>query len=198
MNKELLLKKAQSVCAKDASLIVDPDFTTLVYGKGNADSSVFIIGEAPGSKEDKTGIPFVGAAGKRLDGLLELAGVTIDDYYLANILKYRPTKNRDPKPDEIALHTPYLLKQIEIIKPKIIVTLGNFATKFVLSGFDVSQMKKIVGVSELHGVVKEISVEGEVFTVLPLYHPAAMIYRQKLRGEMEDDMAVLKKFLSST
>ena len=129
--------------------------TNLVFGKGNAECDILIIGEAPGAKEDIEGYPFVGRAGKNLDKLLNIINLNLDDVYIANILKYRPPKNRDPTKDEMKNHTPYLIKQIKIIKPKIIATLGNYSTKFVLSGFDSDNMKKVKG-----DLIK-LAIEGE-------------------------------------
>ncbi|MCB9361849.1 uracil-DNA glycosylase [Candidatus Woesearchaeota archaeon] len=167
----------------------------IVFGKGNPDASIMFIGEAPGEKEDLQGVPFVGAAGKQLDSLLQSIGMTLDDAYIANILKYRPPGNRDPQPDEIARHTPYLIEQIEIIKPKVIATLGNFSTKFVLARFKVAGMKGIQGVSQLHGKPVEVSTSNAMFTVIPLYHPAAMLYRPQLREILHEDFQIMKQYL---
>jgi len=169
--------------------------TNIVFGKGNPDADLLFIGEAPGEKEDKQGIPFVGRAGKQLDGLLRSIDLTLEDVYIANILKYRPPNNRDPKPEEIANHTPYLLEQIKKIKPKVIATLGNFSTKFVLAGFNVEGMKKIGGISLLHGKPTKQNLDETTFTVLPLYHPAAMLYRPALRESLEKDFLVIKTLL---
>jgi DNA polymerase len=161
--------------------------TNLVFGKGNPEAQIMFIGEAPGRNEDEQGLPFVGAAGKKLDELLHVIGLSIDDVYIANILKYRPPKNRDPNGQEIVTHTPYLVEQIKIIKPRVLITLGNFATKFVLAGFNPDGMKKIGGISTLHGTHVPISVDGFSCTVVPLYHPAAMMYRPQLRQVIEED-----------
>lgn len=170
--------------------------TNIVFGKGSPDAPIIFIGEAPGDKEDKLGVPFVGSAGKKLDKYLQLIGLNLDKVYIANILKYRPPMNRDPKPDEIERHTPYLIEQIKVIKPKIIATLGNFSTKFVLSKFKVEGMKKIPGVSELHGQIIPIKIGRQEFIVVPLYHPAATMYRPKLRPVLEEDFWKMGKFLA--
>ena len=167
----------------------------LVFGKGNSIADIMFIGEAPGAKEDKLGEPFVGAAGKELDKLLESVGLSIDDIYITNILKYRPENNRNPTLLEIETHTPFLLKQIEIIKPKIICTLGNYASKFVLSCFNVKKMKKVEGISKIHGKLQEISYDKITVKVLPLYHPAAMLYNPKLRSVLKNDFLLLKKLI---
>ncbi|MGM5484740.1 MAG: uracil-DNA glycosylase family protein [Nanobdellota archaeon] len=172
--------------------------TNMVFGKGNPEAEILFIGEAPGGKEDEKGVPFVGSAGKKLDNLLDRISLSLDDIYIANILKYRPPKNRDPKPDEIERHTPYLVEQIKAIKPRIIATLGNFSTKFVLAGFDVKGMKKIGGISGLHGKFMKKTVDGMEFTVVPLYHPAAMIYRPQLKEVLESDFRKMGEFLGKT
>jgi uracil-DNA glycosylase family 4 len=169
----------------------------LVFGKGNPDAQILFIGEAPGAQEDLQGIPFVGSAGKELDKLLHSIGLSLDDVYIANILKYRPPENRNPSVEEIKNHTPYLVEQIKIIKPKLICTLGNFSTKFVLAKFDVNGMKKISGISQLHGRPVDISVDGLSFKVVPLYHPAAVLYNPRLRKDLQDDFLKLKDMLSS-
>ncbi|MEM4637467.1 MAG: uracil-DNA glycosylase [Candidatus Woesearchaeota archaeon] len=169
----------------------------LVFGKGNPDAKIMFIGEAPGEKEDELGMPFVGAAGKELDKLLRSINLTLEDVYIANILKYRPPNNRDPTKEEIKRHTPYLIEQIKIIKPKIICTLGNYATKFVLASFDISKMNKIEGISKIHGKVREIQIEERVIKVIPLYHPAAMLYNPVLRNILAQDFLEISKILSS-
>jgi len=173
---------------KDAS-------TNIVFGKGNVDADILFIGEAPGEQEDLQGIPFVGRAGKELDTLLQSIGLTLEDVYVANILKYRPPKNRDPSVEEIKRHTPFLIEQIKIIKPKVICALGNFSTKFVLAKFEVEGMKKIEGISFLHGKPVDIEVDGMRTKVIPLYHPAAMLYNPKLREDLNKDFTIVKKWI---
>ncbi|MFW6231155.1 MAG: uracil-DNA glycosylase family protein [Nanoarchaeota archaeon] len=175
----------------EADLPLKETATNIVFGKGNPDAKILFIGEAPGEKEDLQGYPFVGAAGKQLDKLLKSIGLGIEDVYIANILKYRPPKNRDPNPEEIKAHTPYLIEQVKIIKPKVIATLGNYATKFVLAHFSPDGMKTIGGISGLHGKAKQMSVDGLDFFVIPLYHPAAMLYRPQLREVLEEDFRVM-------
>jgi len=170
--------------------------TNLVFGKGNPEADILFIGEAPGAKEDLAGKPFVGAAGRELDKLLHHIDLCLDEVYIANILKYRPPNNRDPTEAEIERHTPYLIEQINAIKPKIIITLGNFATKFVLSGFRVEGMKTIPGISTLHGKARDLIVDGAHYIVVPLYHPAAMLYKPPLRAVLKEDFAKIKKLLT--
>jgi DNA polymerase len=164
----------------------------LVFGKGNPDAKIMFIGEAPGANEDKQGLPFVGAAGKRLNSFLESINLTLDDCYIANILKYRPPDNRPPKPDEMERHVPYLIQQIHIIKPKVLVTLGNFSTRVVLAGFSISKMKEIDTISELHGKSFNVIIGLDKCTVIPIYHPAACIYNPKLKKDILDDFQKIK------
>ncbi len=168
--------------------------TNIVVGKGNFDADILFVGEAPGRNEDEQGSPFCGAAGKNLDKLLDSVGLSLDDIYVANILKCRPPENRDPLPDEIRAHTPWLLKQIRDMKPKVVCSLGNYATKFFLSLGDVDLMKKQPGISEVHGVARDIDINGLKIKLIPLFHPAAIIYnRTKLTPLWEADMEVVKR-----
>lgn len=169
----------------------------LVFGKGNPDASILFIGEAPGEKEDEQGIPFVGMAGKELDKLLRSIDISLEDVYIANILKYRPPNNRDPTIEEIYRHTPYLIEQIKIIRPKIICTLGNYSTKFVLASFNVSSMKKIDGIAKIHGKINHIIIDDMDFIVIPLYHPAAMLYNPILRSTLERDFLGMQEILKN-
>ncbi|MFT4311892.1 MAG: uracil-DNA glycosylase [Candidatus Woesearchaeota archaeon] len=168
--------------------------TNLVFGKGNPHATILIIGEAPGAKEDQAGEPFVGRAGKELDALLGHIGLSVQEVYIANILKYRPPKNANPTVEQMRNHTPYLLRQIDCIKPKIIVTLGNFATKFVLSGFDVSNMKNIDTISKIHGQKHQILIHKKTYLVFPQYHPAALLYNPKLREIVKEDFLNMRSF----
>jgi DNA polymerase len=167
----------------------------LVFGKGNPHAKIFFIGEAPGSKEDELGEPFVGSSGKELDKLLKSINLSLEDVYIANILKYRPPNNRNPTKEEIATHTPYLIKQIKEIKPLVICPLGNYATKFVLSSFSVEGMNKVEGITNIHGKLKKIKFKDFEFLVFPFYHPAAILYNPKLRIVMSEDFISLKKVL---
>jgi len=169
--------------------------TNLVFGKGNPEAPILFIGEAPGAKEDEQGVPFVGAAGKKLDTLLQSIGFTLEQCYIANILKYRPPQNRDPNVEEIRRHTPYLIEQIKVISPKVICTLGNFSTKFVLAKFDVDGMKQVEGISALHGKVQPIQINDHSFSVVPLFHPAATIYRPQLWDVLLEDFQTIKTLM---
>ena len=171
--------------------------TNIVVGKGNESADILFVGEAPGAKEDEQGIPFVGAAGKNLDALLGKVGLSLDDVYVANILKCRPPENRDPLPEEIVKHTPWLLEQIKEIKPRIVCSLGNYATKFFLAGGDVDQMKDMQGITQVHGKAKDMEINGVKIRLIPLFHPAAIIYnRTKLTPLWEEDMEIVKKEVS--
>ena len=164
----------------------------LVFGAGSHDPKVFFIGEAPGAKEDEQGLPFVGAAGKELETLLNSISLTRDEVFITSILKYRPPGNRAPTFEEIKAHTPFLVDQIRILKPKVIVTLGNFATKFILAGMDIYKMSEIAGITQLHGKVQKIHFEGMNLTVIPVYHPAALLYNRKLKDDLGDDFQAIR------
>ncbi|HYD02900.1 MAG TPA: uracil-DNA glycosylase [Alphaproteobacteria bacterium] len=195
MDKIKELEKIKQDILDDMKCPLKDSAKNLVFGKGNPDASILFIGEAPGAKEDELGIPFVGAAGKELDKLLNSIGLTLDDVYIANILKYRPPENRDPNIEEITRHTPYLIRQIKVIKPAIICTLGNYSTKFVLASFDVSKMNSIAGITKLHGKANDLLIDGMNFKVIPLYHPAAMLYNPNLRSVLAEDFLTMGEIL---
>jgi DNA polymerase len=153
--------------------------TTIVFGVGDPNARVVLVGEAPGKNEDLKGEPFVGAAGQLLNELLAEAGLARDDVYIANVLKCRPPGNRNPEQAEIETCTPFLREQIRVINPEVLVTLGNFATKFVL--------KTDVGITRLHG---KVQTAGR-FKVLPIYHPAATIYDRSKRDDLFADFRQL-------
>lgn len=153
--------------------------THTVFAKGNPCARVAIIGEAPGRNEDLQGEPFVGAAGKKLDALLELAHLSLEDVFIANILKCRPPSNRNPKAQEIVACAPYLRAQLSIVQPKLIITLGNFATQFILRTGE--------GISSLRG---SFHVAGP-FLVWPTFHPAATMYRPQWTEALESDFLAL-------
>jgi len=167
--------------------------TNIVVGKGNVNADILFVGEAPGKNEDLQGVAFVGAAGKNLDVLLEKVGLSLDDVYIANILKCRPPENRDPLPEEIKAHTPWLLKQIREMKPKVVCSLGNYATKFFLAGGNVDEMKRQPGISSVRGKVRRIEIDGLKIKLIPLFHPAAIIYKRQLIDDWEKDMEVVKR-----
>lgn len=154
-----------------------------VPGSGNPAADIMVIGEAPGAKEDETGVPFVGAAGKFLTQLLESIGLKREDIFIANCIKHRPPGNRDPLPEEIRIYGPWLQGQIDIIDPKVIITLGRFSMEFVLgSGFSISKV---------HGQPKRKN--GRV--VVPMYHPAAALYSGNLRPVLLADFQKIPKII---
>lgn len=162
-----------------------------VIGQGNHSAKIMFIGEAPGANEDKTGVPFCGSAGKILNLLLVSVGIKREDVYIANILKDRPPANREPAPEEISACTPYLLRQIAIIEPKIVATLGNYATHFILEQFGVPDSR--LGISQLRG--KKFTVQDPLnqkpCTIIPLYHPAAAIYNSQLLDDLKSDFRII-------
>ena len=167
-----------------------------VVGEGDVDADVMFIGEAPGKREAETGRPFVGASGRVLDELLGGIGLEREDVYITNVVKDRPPDNRDPRVPEIELYTPFLLRQIEIIEPRVIATLGRFAMEFMLEQFDLPQRGRRI--SDLHGEPLEVDVPYESMgkvTLLPLFHPAVALYNQNQRGTLEDDFRVLKRHI---
>jgi len=159
--------------------------TTLVFGVGRPDADLLFIGEAPGRNEDLKGEPFVGAAGQLLDELLASIGMHRSEVYIANILKCRPPNNRDPLPAEIETCTPFLREQTRLIEPRVIATLGNFATKFVL--------KTTTGITRIRGTVQHAGR----FTVLPIFHPAAALYDRTKRDVLFEDFARLRELLDA-
>ncbi len=170
----------------------------IVIGKGNLNADILFVGEAPGRNEDEQGLPFVGAAGKNLDKLLANVGLSLEDIYVANILKCRPPENRDPLPEEMKVHTLWLIEQIKEIKPKVVCSLGNYATKFFLSGCDVGGMKNQPGITQVHGKVKMIKVGDLDIKLIPLFHPAAIIYNRSLLDRWNEDMEIVKGEISQT
>lgn len=168
----------------------------IVVGKGNQDAKILFVGEAPGRNEDEQGFPFVGAAGKNLDKLLQSVGLSLDSIYVANILKCRPPENRNPLPEEIRMHTPWLVRQIKEMKPVVICSLGNYATKFFLANGVVDKMDEQPGIGSLHGKVREMDFLGLKIKLIPLFHPAAIIYNQRLMDSWNADMEIVKKEIS--
>ncbi|MFO7917770.1 MAG: uracil-DNA glycosylase [Anaerolineae bacterium] len=164
-----------------------------VIGEGDAETSIMLIGEAPGAQEAKTGRPFAGNAGQILDQLLESIDMVREKVYITNVVKDRPPGNRDPHVGEIELYGPFLLQQIEIIQPRVIATLGRFATEFILEHFDHHQQDQSIG--DLHG--KKLETEtlyGEV-VIMPLYHPAAAFYNPDLKKRMQEDFHELEQLV---
>ena len=159
-----------------------------VPGEGNVDAAVMFVGEAPGYWEDVKARPFIGAAGKLLDELLSEIGLSRGDIYIANILKCRPPENRDPSSVEVAACAPFLNRQIRIIGPRLIVTLGRHATSYILSeaGFPVE------GITKLHGRTFTTRIFGLQLVLIPTFHPAAALYNVKYKRGLEDDFQIVK------
>lgn len=170
---------ASKVCPELAESAIQ-----LVIGDGNPDAEVLFIGEAPGAQEDKQGLPFVGASGKFLSEMLASIGMERQDVYITNIVKYRPPANRDPLPAEIAAFMPYLKRQIEIIKPLLIVFLGRHSMNVFLPELKISQV---------HGQPKR--KDGQVY--LPLYHPAAALYNGGMRQQLLDDFSIIPEIIAT-
>ena len=165
----------------------------IVIGKGNENADILFVGEAPGKNEDEQGLPFVGKAGKNLDNLLEKVGLSLNDVYIANILKCRPPENRNPSSEEIKAHTPWLIEQIKKINPKVICSLGNYSTKFFLSEGNIDKMEAQPGITSVHGKIKFVEISGVKIKLIPLFHPAAIIYNKNLLPLWEKDMEIVKK-----
>ncbi len=162
--------------------------TRMVFGNGNADADLMFVGEAPGAEEDKRGLPFVGRAGKLLDELLGEIGLSRkEDVFVANVIKSRPPGNRDPQPEEIAACSPFLMRQIELIRPRLVCTLGNFATK-LLSG-------SAQGITKVHGVPLETEFAGVPTRLYPLFHPAAALRTPSVKELLRQDFARIPDLL---
>lgn len=185
MNKQQELDKikedivSQNICPALAAAA-----TQLVFGDGNPDAELVFIGEAPGKNEDLQGLPFVGAAGKFLNEMLESIGLLRKDVYITNIVKYRPPDNRDPSNEEKAAFLPFLRSQLEVIKPKLVVTLGRHSMDSLLPGLQISKC---------HGQPKRLT--GQVY--LPLFHPAAALYNGSLRATLMQDFARIPRILAA-
>jgi len=152
--------------------------TQLVFGVGNPDADIVFIGEAPGKNEDEKGEPFVGAAGRFLNEMLAAAGLKREDVYITNIVKYRPPENRDPLPEEKRAFWPYLMRQLEIIAPKVVITLGRHSGECFIPDIHISRD---------HGHARKVKYHEYEFLVIPLYHPAAALYNGGMRQTLIDD-----------
>jgi len=180
---ELLEKIKADILAQKVCPGLAVSATQLVFGDGSPDAVIVFIGEAPGKNEDLQGIPFVGAAGKFLNEMLASINLKRADVYITNIVKYRPPGNRDPFPDEKAAFLPFLRAQLEVIKPKLVATLGRHSMDALLPGLQISQV---------HGQPKRY--QGQVY--LPLFHPAAALYNGGLRQTLVDDFAKIPRILA--
>ena len=169
---------AQEIITKNICPELASSAKQLVMGDGNPDADILLIGEAPGKNEDEQGKPFVGAAGRFLDEMLTAAKMQRQDIYITNIVKYRPPNNRDPLPEEKAVFWPYLLRQIEIIAPKVILTLGRHSGAYFIPDLQISHH---------HGQLRKVIYHDKEFLVIPLYHPAAALYNGSMRQVLIDD-----------
>ena len=163
-----------------------------VIGQGNHYAKIMFIGEAPGKNEAQTGVPFCGASGKVLDQMLAMINLKREDVYITNIVKDRPPNNRDPQKGEIDLYAPFLVRQINIIQPRVIATLGRFSMEFILTLFDMPEHTQKI--SLLHG--KQLTAKAEYgdIQIVPLFHPAVALYNASQRSVLEQDFQLLKQF----
>jgi len=185
--KQVLLEQIKADIIKNN---ICPDLAreakNLVMGDGNIDADIVLIGEAPGKKEDETGLPFVGAAGKFLNEMLETIGMQRSNIFITNIVKYRPPNNRDPSPAEKKAFWPYLIRQLNVIKPQIVVTLGRHSMEYFIPG-------QII--SAVHGQPSEIAFGDAKLVIVPLYHPAAALYNGSMRTTLINDFMKLPKII---
>lgn len=163
--------------------------TQLVMGDGDLDADIVFIGEAPGKKEDELGVPFVGASGKFLNEMLAAASMERGDVYITNIVKYRPPNNRDPLTEEKEAFWPYLLRQLEIIQPKVIVTLGRHSGAYFIPDLHISAD---------HGKPHRVALHGHEYLVVPLYHPAVALYNGSMRTVLVEDFIQMQQLLGKT
>lgn len=178
IKEDIILKKICPDLARNA--------INLVMGDGNVDAEIVFIGEAPGRKEDETGMPFMGASGRFLNDMLESIELERSDVFITNIVKYRPPDNRDPLASEKAAFLPYLIKQILVINPKIIVTLGRHSMENFIPD---------AKISDIHGKPQIVNIDNNEIILVPLYHPAAAIYNRKLRQTLFDDFECIKQIV---
>jgi uracil-DNA glycosylase len=163
--------------------------TNVVFGAGNADADLMFVGEAPGAEEDRQGLPFVGRAGRLLTELIEGIGMTRDDVFITNVLLCRPPGNRDPQPNEIETCRPYLEQKLELIQPRVIGTLGNFATKLLT--------RSNVGITRVRGTPQVHTLGGRTLFVMPLLHPAAALRTPSLVETLREDFAKLPELIAT-
>ena len=163
--------------------------THIVFGSGNADADLMFVGEAPGANEDREGRPFVGRAGKLLDELLREIGLVRADTFIANVLKCRPPGNRDPRPEEIEECSPHLLRQIELIEPRIVCTLGNFATKLLSASPQ--------GITKVHGRPQTVTLGSHPVQLYPIFHPAAALRTEAMREGLREDFLRLPALIEA-
>ena len=190
---ELLRQIKEEVLHLDLSPLYDERVKNKVFpviGEGSHHAKLMFIGEAPGRNEAATGRPFVGAAGKILDELLKSAGIERQSIYITNIVKDRPPFNRDPLPEEIKVYAPFLERQIEIIQPEVIVTLGRYAMTYIIERFGLSALLKPI--SQMRGQIFEAKMDYGSIKIVPLYHPAVTIYNRAMKETLQKDFGILR------
>ncbi len=178
---------AKEIVDNSICMTLKSQATQLVMGDGNADADIVFIGEAPGKNEDQQGKPFVGAAGRFLDEMLQAADLNRSDVYITNIVKYRPPNNRDPEPEEKREFWPFLMRQLEIIQPKVVITLGRHSGAAFIPDLHISRD---------HGHARIVRFQGSEWLVIPLYHPAAALYNGSMRQVLIDDFLAAAKLAS--
>lgn len=184
--KQELLNKLKKEMLEDASLPLRKGATNLVFGEGDPDAEIFCLGEGPGYWEDQKARPFVGNAGALLNRLLSSINIVREDVFITNVVCYRPPENRDPLPEEINAFEPYINKIIEIIEPKVILTLGRFSMAKFLPG---------VKISAVHGKAHEVNWKGKNLLVVPMYHPAAALRNGAVLYQEKQDFLKLPEIL---
>lgn len=187
MSKQEFLNDLKKQMEADKLLPLRTGATQLVFGEGNPEAQIYFLGEAPGYYEDREGRPFVGQAGKLLDQLIESIGFSRSEVYISNVVRFRPPANRDPEPDEISAFAPYVDREIKIINPRIIVTLGRFSMAKFLPD---------TKISAVHGKVYKVDWNGRKQVVVPMYHPAAALRSTAILTAIKGDFQIIKKALS--
>lgn len=180
------LKKLKKELEEDEGLPLRDGATQLVFGEGDPDSEIYFLGEAPGFNEDRLGRPFVGQAGKLLDQLVEGIGLKREQVYISNVVRFRPPGNRDPLPEEIEAFRPYVDREIKIVAPKIVVTLGRFSMGKFFPNAKISQ---------IHGKQRVVNWNGKNITVMPMYHPAAALRSIDIMRQIREDFRVIPEML---
>jgi len=190
--KDKLLKKIKDEVIGCKKCSLSKTRTLPVIGQGDHNAKIMFIGEAPGLNEDKTGVPFCGQSGNILTELLNSIGLQRENVYICNILKCRPPGNRNPQADEIKACVSYLESQIETIKPKIIGALGNYAVSHILKQYNLDD--QIQGISKIRGKIFEARASFGKIRIIPLYHPAVVVYNANMKDILKEDFKILKKY----
>lgn len=185
--KARLDQLAQEIIEREVCSDLAAEATQLVIGDGNPDAEIVLIGEAPGKKEDELGIPFVGASGKFLNEMLAAAGLKREGVYITNIIKYRPPNNRDPSTIEKEAFWPYLMRQLEIIQPRVVITLGRHSGAAFIPDLVISRD---------HGQPQTVKFNDQTLLIIPLYHPAAALYNGSMRQVLIDDFVQVTREIS--